>query len=79
MAQDESVLTQLANLEAVVERRNDSLLQLLAHIGQEHTCKCGAQIYLVRHKDGKVAPYNRDATNHFITCRFADEFRRKPK
>jgi hypothetical protein len=38
-------------------------------IGEASTCKgCPATIYWVRHRNGKLAPYDADGTNHFITC-----------
>ena len=41
-------------------------------------CKaCGTTLYFLEHNNGKVAPYTADATNHFMNCPEAKQFRRK--
>ncbi len=54
-------------------------LQLLKTIGDPGTCKgCSAEIFWVRHKNGKVAPYTREGLNHFPDCSAAKQFEREP-
>jgi hypothetical protein len=79
MATDnDTLLGMLAEIEATVERRQEALRMLFDKIGDAAKCDgCGAMIYFVRHKNGKLAPYNPDAVSHFATCQFAGEFRRK--
>ncbi|HEY1242224.1 MAG TPA: hypothetical protein VGF16_16785 [Bryobacteraceae bacterium] len=78
-AEPKSLPTLLAELEAAVEQRNEALLALLQKIGDPRECKCGVRIYFVRHKNGRVTPYNMDGSNHSITCKNTEEFRRKGK
>jgi uncharacterized protein with PIN domain len=51
---------------------------LLEHIAVEtRPCKaCGVQLWFVEHKNGKVAPYGYDATNHFAACTAPERFRK---
>lgn len=52
-----------------------TLLMLIAE--EVRPCKgCGLQLAFVRHHNGKLAPYDIDGVNHFITCVKAEEFRK---
>jgi len=53
------------------------VMKLLGWIAEEQRAcrRCGAQIWMVRHQNGKVAPYTDEARNHFIDCPNAAEFR----
>jgi hypothetical protein len=61
----------------LIERRNDHLRKLFANIGAEARCKCGATMWFIAHRNGKVAPYNADGETHFATCPHSKEFRKK--
>jgi uncharacterized protein with PIN domain len=62
--------------EISFEARAVRLFDLIAE--EQRPCKrCGAAIWMVRHSNGKLAPYTADLTNHFINCPNAAEFRRK--
>lgn len=52
---------------------------LLMHVSTTGVCKgCGAPIRWVQHHDtGKSAPYDLDATNHFVTCPDRVKFQKK--
>lgn len=54
----------------------DSLLRLVAE--EVRACRaCGAQLAMVRHRNGRLGPYTMDGVNHFINCPAAEEFRKK--
>jgi len=55
------------------------VLDLLERIAKQiRPCKaCGTTLYFLEHSNGKVAPYTADATNHFVNCPEAKQFRRK--
>jgi hypothetical protein len=58
-----------------LEKRISSLLNNVAE--EIRPCKaCGVQLALVRHRNGKLAPYTLEGVNHFIDCTKADLFRR---
>jgi len=49
---------------------------LLTQVGKPGKCRgCGADLYWVRHLNGKLAPYTPDGLNHFINCPQAAMFR----
>lgn len=51
---------------------------LLGRVGQLGTCRgCKAEVYWVRHRDGAVACYEADGSNHLQECPYADRYRRK--
>ena len=59
-----------------IEQRMETLLRNIAE--DVRPCKaCGAQLAMVRHRIGKLAPYTMAGVNHFIDCSKADQFRRK--
>ena len=64
------------------ELRNNIKL-LLNNVGDRGTCGqgptpgCGAEIWWVKHSNGKVAPYTEDGLNHFANCEKAENFRKK--
>lgn len=61
-----------------IEERVEKLIRLVAETVRP--CKaCGVMIAMVRHSNGRLAPYTLDAINHFANCEFADQFRRKKK
>ena len=61
---------------------NVALLQsniaiLLRNIGDLGKCRgCDAEIWWVKHKSGKAAPYQSDGAIHFTSCPQANRFRR---
>lgn len=65
------------------ERRTPTITELmetlLRNVAEEiRPCKaCGAELAMVRHKNGKLAPYTMAGVNHFIDCEKADQFRRQ--
>jgi hypothetical protein len=51
---------------------------LLNALATAAACKgCGAPIWWLRHKNGRLAPYTAAGINHFIDCPNAAEFRAK--
>ncbi len=59
-----------------LEQRIESLLRNVAE--EIRPCRaCGAELAMVRHKNGKLAPYTMAGVNHFIDCEKADQFRRR--
>lgn len=60
-----------------IEKRMSMLLMLIAE-GVRPCKACGLQLCFVRHRGtNKLAPYEIDGTNHFITCPKAEDFRRQ--
>ena len=65
------------------ERRTATITELmetlLRNVAEEiRPCKaCGAELAMVRHKNGKLAPYTMAGVNHFIDCEKADQLRRQ--
>lgn len=54
----------------------EALLKNVAEF--ERPCKaCSARLFFVRHRNGKITPYTKQAVNHFINCPGAAEFRAK--
>lgn len=59
-----------------LEQRIEALLRNVAE--EIRPCKaCGVELAMVRHKNGKLAPYTMSGINHFIDCAKADQFRRR--
>jgi hypothetical protein len=59
-----------------IEERVETLLKLVAE--EVRPCRaCGVMLAMVRHHNGKLAPYDMQGVNHFILCSSAAEFRRK--
>ena len=51
---------------------------LLAIVGDKGRCRgCGAEIWWVKTKRGKPAPYDVDGLSHFATCPEAGRFRKE--
>jgi hypothetical protein len=53
---------------------------LVSNVGDRAICSspaCSAEIWWIIHRNGKRTPYNADATNHFLTCPAAKEFKRR--
>ena len=49
---------------------------LLAVVGDKARCRgCGAEIYWIKTRAGKRAPYTREGINHFADCPEAAQFR----
>ena len=72
------LIAELDKALALIERRNKALKQLFENLGAaESTCRCGATIYFLAHKNNTVAPYNADGETHFATYRYAKDFRKK--
>ena len=73
-----SEVQQVLDLTQELERTRMLAHVLLKHVGQPAICKgCGAEIYWVRHLNGKNVPYDPDGLNHFGSCVRADQFRKK--
>lgn len=54
-----------------------NLAALLHNVGDLAKCRgCAREVYWVLHVNGRKTPYDRDGTNHFITCPVANKFRR---
>ena len=54
-----------------------AMRSLLDKIGDRSACAaCQAEIYFVRHANGKNAPYTPAGLNHFINCPMAGQFKR---
>lgn len=65
-----AVVDEAARLRVNVEK-------LLDMIGGRGSCRsCGARIWWVGMRSGKLNPFNGDATSHFATCPNADEHRK---
>ncbi len=63
-----------------LEAQAVAMAQLLDKIAAPTTCRgCPATIYMVRHKNGAMAPYTVAGLNHFSDCPAASNFTRKPK
>jgi hypothetical protein len=73
------LIAQLDKALELIERRNKALKLLFKNIGAaESQCRrCGATIYFIGHTNHAVAPYDADGINHFATCPYAKEFRKK--
>lgn len=54
-----------------------NVIHLLNQVGDRGACKkCPKEIWWVRMRSGRTAPYTADALNHFADCPHADEFRK---
>jgi hypothetical protein len=63
--------------EYCIDAQKAAMLALLNQIGNKGVCRgCGAEIYWVRHKNGKATPYTPAGMNHFLDCPKAKEFKR---
>lgn len=52
--------------------------QILLICGDPGRCKaCGADVWWIRTRKGKVMPWNRWGESHFADCPRADDFRKK--
>ena len=59
-----------------IEQRMETLLRLVAE--ELRPCgACGVELAMVRHRNGKLAPYTMAGVNHFIDCEKAAQFRRR--
>ena len=65
MAQER--ITLRANIEAILRNTADDIRPCL---------KCDATIFLIKHKNGKKAPYTIDGTNHFANCPKAEALKK---
>lgn len=62
-------------IEALQLREN--IGTLLHQIGEKGNCRgCGREIWWVRHKNGKKAPYTSEGLNHFADCPVGDRFKK---
>lgn len=65
---------------ATTARLRDNISKLLTNTADRGICRgCGAQIFWLRHKNGRATPYTAEGANHFIDCAARDEFKRKPR
>jgi hypothetical protein len=63
----------MADLPAL-DIRMEALLENTAETVRP--CKaCGVKLYFVRHRNGHLAPYTFDGTNHFINCPHREQFK----
>lgn len=61
-----------------VHAQAKAMQQLLERIATPTTCRgCPATIYMVRHKNGAIAPYTAAGISHFADCPAANQFSRK--
>jgi uncharacterized protein with PIN domain len=76
---DERQPTKEEWVEFELNQMKERLVKLFGLIAEEkRPCRaCAQELWFVRHKNGKVAPYTADGTNHFINCPHAKEFKRK--
>jgi len=62
----------VANIAAQqIAELHKRIRELLKYTGQATTCRgarCGKAVYMVRHHDGRMMPYNFDGVSHFLTC-----------
>ena len=67
----------LAESRAETDRARDNAASILRHTAQPGRCRgCKAEIFWLRHNNGKNVPYDADGMNHFITCPEARLFAR---
>lgn len=60
-----------------VSAQGKAMAEMLKNIGDPGVCRgCGAQIFWVRHKNGKITPYERSGLNHFAVCPKWKEFKK---
>ena len=60
-------------LRRAAEKKMEALLKV---IGDNKRCRgCDAEVYWIRTKAGRPAPYNTDGTSHFSNCPNATAFR----
>jgi hypothetical protein len=73
------VAQQLQDLHRRLETAKQVTKALLMHVSTTGTCKgCGNPIRWVQHLDnGKMAPYDLDGVNHFVTCPDRMKFKKK--
>lgn len=72
---DVPVIERLGNELAEARKR---MAELLRHTGEPGICRgCSAEIFWVIHRNRKPTPYDQDGTNHFVTCRNRELFRRR--
>lgn len=59
-----------------LEERVEKLLEAIAEITR--SCRsCGQTLYFVRHRaSNRLAPYTREAVNHFANCPEAKQFKK---
>lgn len=57
----------------------ERIAKILAESGEfSRPCRaCGRPLTFVRTPAGNLAPYEKDGTNHFLTCPEAEKFRRR--
>ena len=59
-----------------IAKRMEALLRLVA-VEIRPCRKCNALLAMVKHSNGKIAPYTMAGINHFIDCPNASDFQRK--
>ena len=63
-------------LGALAQEASKRIRAVLGHVGNRGHCSaCHAEIWWVRHLNGKTAPYTAEGLNHFADCPHADQFR----
>lgn len=64
-------------LKAQVAQMRINIRALLDHVGDLARCKgCGVEIWWIKTRAGRRAPYTQDGLNHFADCPQAERFRR---
>lgn len=55
----------------------EAMVRLLDVVGRRSTCKgCERQIWWIKTRVGKMAPYTEEGINHFADCPKASRFRK---
>lgn len=73
----EDVKLQLCLLDT--QTRMKALLELVGgpQTKGKFVCRgCGAQVYWIRHANGKLVPYTQFGLNHFVDCPNREDFRK---
>jgi len=69
----------MTTYDSVIKRLKTNVLRLLNQVGVKGRCRgCAKEIWWVKLKSGKNAPYTEEGLNHFADCVKADQFRKKP-
>lgn len=64
--------------ESTLMARGKKLLDLICLGPGPSPCRgCGRMVWMVRHKNGKAAPYTAELLNHFADCEARKEFKKK--
>jgi len=71
------VADKMTQLDSENKALKTNVRRLLDQVGGKGRCKaCNADIWWVKLKSGRMAPYTAEGLNHFADCPNADRFRR---